>query len=43
MYGIDSGNGYIYGEDETVLEEQAAKNAEENKDGTQNDESLNDK
>ena len=21
MYGIDSGNGYVYGEDETVLEE----------------------
>ena len=22
MYGIDSGNGYVYGEDETVLEEE---------------------
>ena len=21
MYGIDSGNGYVYGEDETVLED----------------------
>ena len=25
MYGIDSGNGYVYGEDETVLNEETSK------------------
>ena len=25
MYGIDSGNGYVYGEDETVLKEESSK------------------
>ena len=43
MYGIDSGNGYVYGEYEPVLEESDAKNAEEKNDDIQNDESLNDK